>query len=434
MGLFTPAWKGSNYVKATAQVRKFSEAMRLKKLFQVAKEAPNAAVRREATYAIRYQVTRCRNIIYDGRLDKSITVSEAETYARQGEDFLRIIAERNDEAVSLYAIAALAKYPQHKDYAFNTLNNLNNLNNWDTVDTVLGGCDHDLRIAILDRINNPETLLRLAKKNSSYEVRMLAAEKISDENILAKIASEDRDGEVRAAVFKRLSQEKIADVAIHAKDEITRGNAVEHLNDQNMLLRVVLESGDYDLRKAAIGKLKDPKILITIALETEYYKDAYEQMKKKGLLDKQTTAALRQDASEMEDMERRLRQRVKGTEAEARVLRLLDVPTWQDGSYRAYKAKRAIEELGEQLDRDTVEALTLFLYRWRDYSDIENKVTDKIFRIMQRCYMDPIFDNELLAKMRLKRFNRPRYHSDRYDSNCGSKHLDWSDPPVTFDF
>lgn len=300
MGLFAPAWKGSDEEKALAQVeKKFYNKIQMKKLFQIAQEAPIAAVRRKATDAIMYQVSRLREEETWG----------SQLYARLGESFLRLLAERNDEAVSLHAIAALAKYPQHRDYAINALNNLNNFNSRDTVDVVSGLYnDPDLRTAILDKTNNPETIIHPAQENEELE-----------------------------------------------------------------MLR----------------------------------------------------------------MEQGLRQRIRGTEAEERILDVLD----------KYPDKQELMELGKYPDRDTVEALTLVLYYYCRHH-LGNDLPRTIFEIMWSFYVNPAFDNRLLAKMRLSRFNRGKDHEDRYNQYCDCihygyfndlrpkyyTHTDTEGPPVTFRF
>lgn len=157
MGLFTPAWKGSDKNKALAQVeKKFYQKKQMKTLFRIAQKAPLAAVRRKATAAIRYQVTRCR--------DSESFINGM--YARLGEGFLRSLAERDDEAVNLQAIAALAQYPQHRDHAFNALAHLKNLNSRDAVDAILALCgDGAFRTAILDKISDPKTIHHPPRKN-----------------------------------------------------------------------------------------------------------------------------------------------------------------------------------------------------------------------------------------------------------------------------
>lgn len=633
MGLFTPAWKDSDEKKALAQVQKFYENAQMGKLFQVAREAPAERVRMAAAGWLIRRVSDCRSWCdkYQNDPQYRSSVKKSEADARQGEHYLQLLTEQRDKAVRTQAIIALAGSDENRAFAIAALNDPNNPV---SVNEILRYGHFDLKVAMLEKINDPKTIVQLATTHSDKVVRGLAAKKVSDESVLAKIAAEDSDSKIAEEAFQRLTLQSsfayvarsiarnqmaedaihrltdpdtIADAAAHAKQAYAREAALKRLEDQDLLLRVAtgsehpetalaaverlkdqellgrvaFEASLADVREKAINKLAEQKILSKIALESESaearkaaavkvtdentleqvarkdesaevrlaamaridhvdtleqiaqkdenaevrmtamaridnlavleqiarndasgdvrtaavcrlpvegpesrlkcilsiavndpafdtrqaavelletrkdlmsvirqtsygdtQRDAYLRIKEKGLLDSKTITVLQDklhDPAAREDlemvcMEKSLRQRVKGR-AKERVLRLLDVETYSDGSYSPYDAERAIEELGEHPDRDAVEALTLFLYRWRDHIDARNKRTDMIYKIMRRCYMDPSFDKELLSKMRLKRFDRPEYHRDAYDTQCLSRHFDWIEAsPVIFEF
>lgn len=523
MALFTPAWKGNDEKKALAQVQKFYENKQMKELFQVAKEAPAEHVRIAAANWLIRCVSDCRNWCSKYRNDPQYrsSVKKSETDARQGEEFLRLLLEQGDEAVRAEAIIELSNHYMLGDYIIPAVNRLNRQ---DSMDKILLRGNFSVQKAVIDQIDDPETIDHLFKNHPSEAVRMLAAEKRGDENSIVKIAVESHDSILAAEAFHRLSQESsfayialnsknfqmrndalerltspdtIADVTAHAKDQHTRKKALERLNDQHSLLRAALRSEYYDtacdtmdrledqellerivyeaeqehIRHAAVGKLKDPKILRKLALDLKdvygrkeaaagidndedlFYviqqsphedtrRDAYEQMKEKGFLDKKTIAALQKEIHdpviledlEMMRMEQNLRRRIRDTETEELISRLLDMKFSPlqlkgNGALR-YKVRQDIRNLGKHLNRNTVEALTLFLYRCRDYD-----VAKEIFDIMQRCYKDPALDNRLFAKMRLSRFDQFP-HIDHL-SGCGinnTVHTDKMEPPVIFRF
>lgn len=486
MGLFTPDWKGSNEKKALAQVEKFYYKMEVEELFQVAKEAPSKYVRKAAIDKL---VLFSKE---SGHPKKRSKYEKYHESMLQADKFLRLLAKQDDEEIRTKVIKELLDIFKHRDYAVTTA--LDYLNTPDSINKALLHSHYLITVALLEKLSDTEAIAHqeaiahLATTHPSKTVKIPAVKKLNDENILTKIAAEDKDIAVADAALKRLSlesslvyvalnrnhrlnngknpvataaadrlssQENLADVAIHVESWDTSNKALERLNDQDMLLRVALESKNSC--SAAVERLEDQEALRRVAIEStersvqekavarihnkedllyvirqsphkDIQRAAYKQMKGKGLLDKKTIAAFRNEIHDpviLEDldmvcMERNLRKRIKGKKAEERVLRLLDIRMYYDSD-----ANYAIKELGKHLDRDTIEALTLFLYRCK-----KTEPTKLIFDIMQRYYMDPTRDNELLAKMRLSRFNQMKPHMDDYSVNC--EHSDIQLPPIIF--
>lgn len=467
MALFTPAWKGKDEKKALAQVQKFYENKQMKELFQVAKEAPAEHVRIAAANWLIRCVSDCRNWCSKYRNDPQYrsSVKKSETDARQGEEFLRLLLEQGDETVRAEAIIELSNHYMLRDYIIPAVNRLNRQ---DSMDKILLRGNFSVQKAVIDQIDDPETIVRLAQKGGSGKVRMLALERINDENVLMKIAAEDWSEEIGAAALNRLtlessfayvalnrdrsqkgkdavgldaldrltSPEKIADVAAHAKNSTTRWEAVERLNDQKALRRVAVEAKDWVIRGNALAKIHNQEDLLYVIRQSpdgSTQRDAYEKMKKKGFLDEQTIAALRdeihapgiQEDLEMICMERSLRKRIKGKKNKEKesILRLLD----HDFSSPA----EVLPELEKHPDRDAIEALTLYLYHICGTDGLRGfEATRIVCGIMQRWYMDPTFDKNLLAEMRLSRYNQMKPHISDYSVNC--EHSDIQLPPIIF--
>lgn len=126
----------------------------------------------------------------------------------------------------------------------------------------------DIRVAVIDRINNQELLVNIAQIANHYKIREAATIKIIDQTILANIAISDESSWVRAAATEKLSEQYLlTKLILESKDIGVIKTAIEKLIDEAFLAKVATESKEVFVRLAAVNKLNDQELLEKISKE-----------------------------------------------------------------------------------------------------------------------------------------------------------------------
>ena len=121
--------------------------------------------------------------------------------------------------------------------------------------------DHrtETRAAAANLLDDQKTLTEIASDNhQTSDVREAAIERLEDEETLYRIAVSGDVTKLRNLAVTRLSSEEYLDkIALQAQDHCNRRYALEHVNDQHTLAEVALHDNDWDLCQIAAFKLTD---------------------------------------------------------------------------------------------------------------------------------------------------------------------------------
>jgi len=113
-------------------------------------------------------------------------------------------------------------------------------------------------------------LAKVALEARAEKTREDAVGKLTDQEVLAKVAERDQSSAVRrAAVTGLTDQTSLARVSAEDEDRGVRLAAVARLTDQPPLARIAAADEDGEVRKAAVSRLTDQAVLAAIAVEEE---------------------------------------------------------------------------------------------------------------------------------------------------------------------
>ena len=122
----------------------------------------------------------------------------------------------------------------------------------------------NVRQTAIAGINNEYILASIIRSIKNVELSALAVEKISDEQLLRRFWSKEYPKKVRDAAIRKM--------ALNARSELARIQAIEQCTEQQVLLQVVQESDSTRLKAAAAEKISWKPYLEEIqATETDAF-------------------------------------------------------------------------------------------------------------------------------------------------------------------
>lgn len=137
----------------------------------------------------------------------------------------------------------------------------------------LASSDPDLEVRLLavDRIGSQEGLTAVAIDGEYLESRLKAVRRIGDPQTLAGIMRERKQPELMMTCFEGIrDQETLVEIARDPRQSITaRRIAINMFADQDLLLEVLRSVREPGLRRAAIGRVKDPGLRRQLESELE---------------------------------------------------------------------------------------------------------------------------------------------------------------------
>jgi hypothetical protein len=132
------------------------------------------------------------------------------------------------------------------------------------------GSAGDVGCAAVGRLNDQESLVRIALEGSDGDVRELALSRITEPSLLARIAMEGSDEPLgKTAVTRLKDQSLLAKIAMDGRGETVRSEAVNGIAEQPLLAEIALKSQDWAVCEAAASRVTDQVLLARIAVESE---------------------------------------------------------------------------------------------------------------------------------------------------------------------
>ncbi len=205
-------------------------------------------------------------------------------------------------------------------------------------------------LEVLKRIDDEETLIKIAKHAKNKRFRQEAINKINNQDVLIDLAINDRNSEIRekatqrvedkellsekieeqkrivkerekyynldlaknnqyhynreSAIKKINDEELLEDIALNSQYSDSRSMATRKINNQERLLKLAKESDDEWVRKIAIEKINDQKIL-TELVQNEKDTNVRVEIIKKISNQKELLDIIRDTYHELDSLERR---------------------------------------------------------------------------------------------------------------------------------
>ena len=149
--------------------------------------------------------------------------------------------------------------------------------------------DPKVRIDALQKIEDKEILVKIAKQDPAAVVREAAGKKIQDQELLIQFANTDKDSDVRKATVSRIEdREVLRQIAKVDSTEIAK-TIIEKIDNEEFLKDVFNGTNNVETKILCLMKICDDKYLYDIALsfsDTKIRSAAMKNIKDELLLSK----------------------------------------------------------------------------------------------------------------------------------------------------
>jgi hypothetical protein len=127
--------------------------------------------------------------------------------------------------------------------------------------------DEQVRLQALQKVADPQKIIRVACQDASPTVRLEAVRKLTDPNHLAEVVKAGEGLEARVQAVGRIQDQKLlAQILLERKNNAIMEAAFENLTDPE-ILKVIAEDGRYNIatRRIAIENFADQSFLEDVA-------------------------------------------------------------------------------------------------------------------------------------------------------------------------
>jgi len=132
----------------------------------------------------------------------------------------------------------------------------------------------DCVTAAIGNITDPILLARIAIACNNRSGRFLAASKLEDQDLLMKVGIESQSdsdsGFYRYVVERIWKEDRLSEVALKAKNSMTRYWAIKRICNQILLANIAIASKDRSHGLEIVERLDDKKLLLSIASKSPY--------------------------------------------------------------------------------------------------------------------------------------------------------------------
>ena len=308
MGLFRPAWKSDNILKACRAVKKCRDE---KKLYRIAREAPCPEARLEAARRLEDQET----FFALAMAGSGLTNQQADALLTDEKLLIRVArehtsADRRAGAVSrLKAPDALEKIARTDPSAAVRRAALSRLpDGGEKAELALADPDYAVRSWMVGQLEDQEMLLRVARTDENSNIRQEAALRIRDERTRCELLLPDRTAPAK---------ERIRALQVLSPDDATLEEliytsfsydfseaAAGRLRDQDACMRVARKAGGRDTVAAAIGNITDRGRLLELLGEEKTVEPALLRMRRLDMLDEEAYGHIHPSAAKKARLER----------------------------------------------------------------------------------------------------------------------------------